>query len=102
LILNGQSVITHFEQLTGITLDRTRMPRWALPRRSGACVHGYASYGRVDAVCGYPLEAQLLVIGFNHNLQSSYGVTSQAIDAIREWIRDCTSGALSSAGALSK
>ena len=35
---------------------------------------------------GYALSRELLVLGFNHNLQSSYGVTSQVIDAIRHWV----------------
>lgn len=86
LILNGQSVVTHFQEATGIALKRTEMSDWALPRQSGDDVPGFAYRGRVDAVSGFPLPHELLVVGFNHNLQSSFGVTASVIRAIRRWI----------------
>lgn len=86
LILNGQSVVTHFQQATGLLLERIEMPGWALPRESGDHVPGYAYHGQVEAVSGFPLPHDLLVLGFNHNLQSSYGVTAAVIQAIRQWI----------------
>lgn len=86
LILNGKSVVSRFQDATGILLERTEMPDWALPRQSGANVPGFAYRGHVDTVSGYPLPDALLVLGFNHNLQSSYGVTSQVIEAIRIWV----------------
>jgi hypothetical protein len=94
LILNGQSVVSHFQEATGIALERTEMPDWALPRQSGADVSGYAYQGRTNTVLGYPLPQELLVLGFNHNLQSSYGVTSGVIEVIRSWIGDVTEEAL--------
>jgi hypothetical protein len=94
LILNGQSVVSHFQDATGIALERTDMPEWALPRHSGADVSGYAYLGRVDTVSGYPLPQELLVLGFNHNLQSSYGVTSSVIQAIRCWVGNVSKEAL--------
>jgi hypothetical protein len=94
LILNGQSVVMHFQEATGIALKRTEMPGWALPRQSGDDVPGYSYQGRVDSVLGYPLPHELLVLGFNHNLQSSYGVTLRVIDAIRRWIGDTAAEAL--------
>ena len=86
LILNGQSVVAHFQQATGIVLERLEMPGWALPRQSRDRVPGYAYRGRVDAVSGVPLPQDLLVLGFNHNLQSSYGVTAAVIQSIRAWV----------------
>ena len=94
LILNGQTVVSHFQEATGIALERTEMPDWALPRQSGADVAGYSYQGCVDTVSGCPLPQELLVLGFNHNLQSSYGVTSSVIEAIRRWIGDVTKEAL--------
>jgi hypothetical protein len=88
LILNGQSVVSHFQQATGIVLHRTEVPAWALPRQSGMDIPGYAYQGCVNNVSGYPLFKELLVLGYNHNLQSSYGVTSSVIEAIRQWIGD--------------
>lgn len=86
LLLNGQSVVANFEEATGVTLGRSEMPLWALPRQKGGSVKGFAYFGRVEAVSGYPLPHELLVLGFNHNLQSSYGVTAQVIRSIREWV----------------
>lgn len=99
LILNGQSVVTHFQEATGIALQRREMPSWALPRQSGA-VAGYAYRGCVDSVSGYALPRELLVLGFNHNLQSSYGVTSNVIKAIRHWVGSATSEVLRDSAAL--
>lgn len=86
LILNGQSVVTRFQEATGIVLDRTERSDWRLPRQSGGGVSGYAYRGCVDVVSGYRLPDQLLVLGFNHNIQSSYGVTAKVIQAISAWI----------------
>ena len=90
LILNGQSVVTLFQEATGIALVRKEMPSWSLPRQSGNDVAGFSYHGRVDAVSGHPLPHELLVLGFNHNLQSSYGVTSRVIAAIRRWVGEAT------------
>jgi len=94
LILNGQSVVSHFQEATGITLARSAIPQWALPRRSIDNVPGYAYHGSVDTVSGYQLSERLLVLGFNHNLQSSYGVTSRVIAAIRAWVGEAANEAL--------
>ena len=94
LILNGQSVVSHFQEATGVALARTDMAEWALPRRSGGDVPGYAYHGRVDAVSGHQLPDAVLVLGFNHNLQSSYGVTSRVIEAVRAWVGRAAAGAL--------
>ncbi len=86
LVLNGQSVVTLFQTATGMTLGKREMPAWSLPRRSGAGVTGVAYAGLVDTICGYRLPEPIRVLGFNHNLQSSYGVTTRVVDAIRSWI----------------
>jgi hypothetical protein len=40
----------------------------------------------VDTLSGISLGSPLRVLGFNHNLQSSFGVTNKVIHAIRNWI----------------
>ena len=62
------------------------MPQWALPRREQSDVAGIAYKGIVQEVSGIRLRRELLVLGFNHNIQSSFGVTTQVRDAIRRWI----------------
>lgn len=85
LVLNGRSVVTHFERLAGISLAEKAMPAWDL-RRNGSSVSGFAYTGRISRFDGWDLEREVRVLGYNHNLQSSFGVTSQAIDAIADWL----------------
>jgi hypothetical protein len=86
LVINGQSVVDHFQQLAGIRLERLDMPEWTLPRLSGVGVAGVAYRGFVDELSGLPLSNRVLVLGYNHNLQSSFGVTNEVIGAIRRWV----------------
>ena len=86
LVLNGQSVVAHFQEATGIVLGSKEMPDWALPRGSGSDVRGCAYFGSVDTISGHRLGHQLLVLGYNHNIQSSFGVTNNVIASISDWI----------------
>lgn len=86
LVLNGQEVVRQFEVLLGSSLNPERVPAWDLPRRVGRAVPGTAYSARIVSIAGIPLDRDLLVIGYNHNLQSSFGVTSAVRDRIGEWI----------------
>lgn len=86
LILNGMSVVRGFEQLAGVQLSSEEVPAWTLPRRRGSGVRGIAFAGRVDRIASTRLNHRLLVLGYNHNLQSSFGVTSRVVHEIRAWI----------------
>ena len=86
LILNGRSVVEQFQDIAAVRLDSEEQPTWLLPRQSGAGVMGIAYKGLVDTLSGVALEKPVQVLGFNHNLQSSFGVTNEVIYAIRDWI----------------
>jgi hypothetical protein len=86
LILNGRSVVEHFQDVAGVRLDQLEMDGWSLRRESSANVRGMAYFGTVDALSGIPLGHDICVLGFNHNIQSSFGVTSEAICSIKSWI----------------
>jgi hypothetical protein len=88
LILNGKSVIEHFEYVAGVSLERTRMHEWALPRASGDAVTGFAYSAVVNTLSGFRLPRELLVLGYNHNLQSSFGVSAKVIRSIRVWVAE--------------
>jgi hypothetical protein len=62
------------------------MMGWSLPRQSNGGVTGFAYQGVVQNLAGIKLQKELFVLGFNHNLQSSFGVTRQVTDAIKRWI----------------
>jgi hypothetical protein len=88
VILNGQSVVEHFEVLTGVRLEIIDRRDWALPRRRGSDIPGRAYLGEVDQIGGVLLSRPVRVAGYNHNLQSSFGVTRQVVARIGEWIAE--------------
>ncbi len=86
LILNGRSVVENFEHTSDVRLGKQPMLDWALPRQSACGVTGFAYKGSVRSISGIQLRRELLVLGFNHNIQSSFGVTTEVMTAIRAWI----------------
>ncbi len=86
LILNGMSVIQLFKNMTDIFFTMQEMIPWSLPRQSKTDVKGVGYIGMTDTISGVYLERNLLILGFNHNLQSSYGVTNEIIGSIRNWV----------------
>lgn len=86
LILNGRSVVEQFQDVAGIRLERQQMPAWSLVRWPKPDVMGLAYRGVVHTLSGIRLPHEILVLGYNHNLQSSFGVTNEVILAIRAWI----------------
>lgn len=94
LILNGQTVVNRFQDLAGVSFEKEVMSEWTLPRRSGLGVCGYSYKGTVSELAGVQLNREVVVIGFNHNIQSSFGVTNQVKGAIRSWIAQIAEEAL--------
>lgn len=88
LILNGRSVVKEFEAFADVELDSAVKDDWSLPRRGGARVDGILYAGQVERLGSVELERPIQVIGYNHNLQSSFGVTSAVMRAIGEYVGD--------------
>jgi hypothetical protein len=88
LVLNGKEVVGNFETLVGRRMHAQRVSAWDLPRRSGRDVPGLAYRDRISSIAQIPLDRELLVVGYNHNLQSSFGVTTAVRTGISEWITD--------------
>lgn len=86
LVLNGKTVVQTFERAIGHSFSSTVMRGWSLPRKDGENVIGIAYSGVVSNVGETQLARPLRVIGFNHNIQSSYGVTNSVCSAISNWI----------------
>lgn len=86
LVLNGRSVVEQFQDIAGVSLESQEMPAWSLPRHEKSSVKGVAYTGVIDTVSGIMLGHKVLVVGYNHNIQSSFGVTTKVINAIRAWI----------------
>jgi hypothetical protein len=86
LILNGKSVVETFQNLAGVKLKKRDMREWTLPRQSTRDVVGISYRGVINAISDIPLGRDILVLGYNHNLQSSFGVTKQVTQSIQKWI----------------
>lgn len=86
LILNGKTVIENLQQIAGASFEQESIPDWTLPRKSGKGVKGFAYRGTIREVAGVHLSREVHVLGFNHNIQSSFGVTTQVKAAIRNWV----------------
>lgn len=86
LILNGKTVVSYFERVAGVSLVREIVPGWELPRSNGRNVKGVAFTGLISRIGPIPLGRQVLVLGFNHNLQSSFGVTKEVQCNIKNWM----------------
>jgi hypothetical protein len=86
LVLNGASVVRQFEKVAGVDLTREHKPDWDLRRRGSERVRGVAYTGSVDHIGAVDLGRSIAVVGFNHNLQSSFGVTKRAVHAIGRWV----------------
>lgn len=86
LILNGASVVREFDRLLDRPLSAEAMEGWALPRRSGPEIPGYAYTGTVNKLGGVELPRTVRVFGYNHNLQSSFGVTAEVVQKISLWL----------------
>jgi len=88
MILNGQSVVTEFQAITGANLDAKEMPSWSLPRANSNDVTGIAYSGYLTSIAGELLPREIRILGFNHNIQSSFGVTSVVTNRIAKWVGD--------------
>jgi hypothetical protein len=87
LILNGRSVVSEFER-TGFKFESLVMPSWTLPRQKLPGVVGLAKLGVATRIAAVDLGREVLVLGFNHNVQSSFGVTRTVMRAIRDWVAE--------------
>jgi hypothetical protein len=93
LLLNGRSVVAHFVELSDVALRRRPIDAWCLPR-SQTPILGYSYRGRITRVGGIALGREVLVLGYNHNIQSSFGVTAGVINSIRQWFSRASRDAL--------
>lgn len=86
MILNGTSVVQQFQDIAPIRLEAREMIDWSLQRSSSSKVMGISYSGIVKTIAGNDIGHDILVLGFNHNLQSSFGVTNEVVQCIQKWI----------------
>lgn len=86
VILNGRAVVHQFGLLSDAELVATPVPSWSLPRAAGKEVPGVAYQGLATRVGPVHLARPVVVLGYNHNLQSSFGVTTRVMMDIGRWV----------------
>ena len=47
---------------------------------------GKAYRGKISTISNMELGREIKVIGYNHNIQSSYGITKHVMNEINYWI----------------
>lgn len=87
LVLNGRSVVEAFRAVSAESaLQAMEVCQWQLPRGTGSPVGGIAYRGVIHDIYGYQLARPMKIIGYNHNLQSSFGVTAAVKQSISKWV----------------
>lgn len=86
LLLNGQTVVNNFEKISNVEFEKKFQKDWELPRKISNGVKGYSYEGYVSSIGGVDLKRNIKVLGYNHNIQSSFGVRSEVLASIREWL----------------
>lgn len=98
LVLNGQTVVHNIEQVSGCQLKKTHRRDWSLPRKSVDAVQGFSYQGKIDRIGRVTLNKPLEVLGYNHNIQSSFGVTKNVQKSIRNWVTESITNAYETSG----
>lgn len=86
IILNGTTVISTFEKVSNISLDKNLQETWQLNRINDSHVLGYSFTGTFNKIGNVELNREIKLIGFNHNIQSSFGITRDVMLNIKKWI----------------
>jgi hypothetical protein len=86
LVLNGASVVSQFRSAFDVRLESYPVRDWTLQAKSRTPVLGVAYIGTIDSLAGIVFRRPIRVLGFNHNIQSSYGVTREVMNSIKTWI----------------
>lgn len=88
LVLNGATVVREVQNAFQFQLEATTMPSWRLKRDLGEDVQGIAYRGTITSIAGLPLDRDITVLGYNYNIQSSFGITREVRTEIARWIMD--------------
>ncbi|GAE63564.1 hypothetical protein H3Z85_07940 [Chryseobacterium indologenes] len=80
-ILNGQSVVDNFQKVFKQELFKKHISEWdILTKRTTVKGNSY----KATLIKG---DKKILILGFNHNIQSSFGVSKDIVISIKEWLQ---------------
>ncbi|MEE4333710.1 hypothetical protein V2J70_09465 [Pseudomonas alliivorans] len=86
LVLNGKTVVENFERAANVSFREEQIDKWNLPRKNGNDIKGFSYEGCISRMGSIDIGREIHVLGYNHNIQSSYGVTTAVRISIQEWI----------------
>lgn len=92
LILNGAGVINTFEYIADIRFQRQEIPEWQLNRSSKKHVKGYSVCEHILKFSQNDIGRPILVLGFSHNIQSSFGISNNIVNSIGDWLANINEG----------
>lgn len=90
LVLNGKTVVENFQRASSVSFRKEPMEAWCLPRKNGNHISGFSYEGTISQIADIEIGRDVYILGYNHNIQSSYGVTSSVRASIQEWISQKT------------
>ncbi len=82
LILNGRTIVEQLKFISDLELNETCVESLSLKRKTGKNIHGYEYTGKLTHISGIDIGRTIYIYGFNHNIQSSFGVTNKVKDEI--------------------
>jgi hypothetical protein len=88
IILNGTSVVEYLAMYSDSLMEKILLPHAILKRTNSSDVMGYGFIGVVNKIGNIKLNRAINIIGYNHNVQSSFGITKDVQIALRNWIAD--------------
>lgn len=86
ILLNGQTVVDNFEKITNVRFSKKAEADWELKRKNSKGVMGYSYEGFVSQIGNINLDRKINVIGYNHNIQSSFGISTKVLTSIQKWV----------------
>jgi hypothetical protein len=87
LLANGEGVIRILSDYWNLKFERAEVPDWELRRLNGRNVKGFSYSLDLKEICGVKTNRIIKIVGYSHNLQSSFGVTKEIRSNIRNWVR---------------
>jgi hypothetical protein len=80
--------------LSDVPFEKKEKKSWKLARASAPAVKGFAYEATIHRFGNVNLGRDVLVLGFNHNIQSSFGITAEVLSTLRAWIAKKATGAV--------
>ncbi len=97
LVLNGASVVSQFRSVMQVGFESRQVQKWTLQSNTRNPVAGFAYTALVQSLGRVALRKAVKILGFNHNIQSSFGVTREVVLGIRTWIGEQSEEVLAAA-----